>query len=85
MAANDPMTLTELIAKLGEMAPYLEQRAADVIEHNAAWNLPEGTTALDLVQSQGHGYMLGIGIMDFLCWAFGEPHRGWVPREDLRR
>ena len=85
MAASDRMNLHELIKKYEEAIPTLEQKAADIIARNSAWTIHPGETPLDIVRKGGHHAVLGMGILDFLCWAFDEPHLGYVPNPDLER
>ena len=85
MSANDSMTLSDLIKKLEEATPHLEKKAADIVQHNKAWTLQSGETGLDVVRRGGHAAVLGIGIMDFLCWAFGEGDKGYTPSDGLGR
>lgn len=85
MTANDPMTLPELLQKFEEMTPHLEERAADIIRHNKAWVLRPDEDPLAVVRSGGYAALLGMGIMDFLCWAFDEGDKGYVPADGLRR
>lgn len=71
MAANDPMTLHQMIEKIGEVAPHLEQKIADAIRQNP--HVVDPTTgAVNL------GLVTAIVLLDFVCWAWDEPTHGYI-------
>ena len=71
MAASDAKTLPEMIAKVGEIAPHLEQKIADAIRQNPHVVDP-ASGAVNL------GLVTAIVMLDFVCWAWDEPTRGYI-------
>ncbi len=73
---TEPKSLEELLVILGAAAPKLDDFAESILRANPNLiiNEPEGR----------QGYLLGrflaIGIMNFLCQAYGlPPNTGYIP------
>jgi hypothetical protein len=80
---DDAKTLPELVDKVGEIVPLLDDKVEDMLRRYP-----------DLVMTQTNergeqtirGYNLGrivaIALLDFLCWAYDRPHLGYMPEGD---
>jgi len=77
---TDSRTLRDLIEKLTEVTPLLDQKVADVLSRapdlTTSESRPDGTAA---VTSYRLGRIVAISILDFLCWAYDRPELGYTP------
>ena len=80
MADNDAKTLIELIAKVDEAIPLLENKVEDVLRrYPDLFTFETDAEGKQTVGSYQLGRIVAICILDFLCWAYDRPEKGYIP------
>jgi hypothetical protein len=79
MSASDPMTLPQLLEKFQDASPHLAEKAFEIISKSTFFNLEPNTDVRAVVKNGGYDFVMAVGIMDFLTWAFGEGDKGYSP------
>lgn len=64
------MTLIELLGKLEEATPFIDDKVEWILRNYPELAAPPGIQL---------GRLVGIALMDFLCGAFDRPDLGYLP------
>ncbi len=72
-------TFEQMLLKFGEIVPHLDDKAEDIMHRDSSLlhvtmrnNIPTDAEILA-------GRFLGAGILEFICWAYGHPNKGYAP------
>jgi hypothetical protein len=69
----------ELLAKVVEMTPHLEQKIADLLIHRPdLWRYEVDEHGMERVASYQLGKIVAIVMVDWLCWAYDMPEKGFM-------
>jgi hypothetical protein len=80
MADNDAKTLVELITKVQEAIPLLEDKVEDLLRrHPDLFTFETDVEGKQTVGNYQLGRIVAICILDFLCWAYDRPDLGYIP------
>lgn len=80
MAGHEAKTLIDLIAKFEESLPLLEDKVQDVLRrHPYLFTLQTDAKGNQAVSDYQLGRIVAICILDFLCWAYDRPEKGYIP------
>lgn len=85
MDSTDTRTLFELIQKLELFTPELEGRVtAHLAKTPGLMHFETDAQGRETVASYRLARLVAIEILDFLCWAFDLPDKGYIPAERPR-